>query len=210
MLDILSSFETGVIEQEDVLVESLAMVRENTDLIYDRLPTELDNYENYENTFNLNREQKEVIYKALNKNLNYSILLDNTINQGCYGLLLKLLEAGVQPLQLLGHSFSQETLAVYLEAIEAGFDLDIFLDLPCEKDMLKYYVENIINSINVECEELLAEGFSQEQLSYIRKAKSRKEDFSYVGKSDSLIQLWLKDYIEVQSFSKATNAMNYY
>lgn len=195
MLDILSSFETGVIEQEDVLVESLAMVRENTDLIYDRLPTELDNYENYENTFNLNREQKEVIYKALNKNLNYSILLDNTINQGCYGLLLKLLEAGVQPLQLLGHSFSQETLAVYLEAIEAGFDLDIFLDLPCEKDMLKYYVENIINSINVECEELLAEGFSQEQLSYIRKAKSRKEDFSYVGKSDSLIQLWLKDYM---------------
>ena len=49
MLDILSSFETGVIEQEDILVESLAMVRENTDLIYDRLPTELDNYENYEN-----------------------------------------------------------------------------------------------------------------------------------------------------------------
>ena len=188
MLDILSSFETGVIEQEDVLIESLAMVRENTDLIYDRLPKEL-------NTFNLNREQKEVIYKALNKNLNYSILLDDTIDQACYDSLLKLLESGIQPLQLLGYSFSPDILAVYLEAVEAGFDLDIFLDLPCEKDMLKYYVENIINSINVECEELLADGFSQEQLSYIRRAKSRKEDFSYINKSDSLIQLWIKDYM---------------
>ena len=224
MLDILSSFETGVISKEDVLVETLAMVRENTDLLYDRLPKELDNIETSlialtkdeekdsnnlsmnpindtdskkapSYPFNLSREQKEVVYKALNKNLNYSILLDGTINQDCYELLLKLLEKSAQPLQLLGRSFSQDQLTVYLEAIESGLDLDIFLDLPCEDDMLKYYVENIINSINVECEELLAEGFSQEQISYIRRAKSRKENFSYITKDSSLIQLWIKEYM---------------
>ena len=60
---------------------------------------------------------------------------------------------------------------------------------------MPYYAENISKSINVECEELIAEGYSQEQISYIRRAKSRKEDYTYINKEDTLIQLWLKEYM---------------
>lgn len=204
MLTILSSFETGRIVEENVLVDSLAMVREDTDLLYDTLPKELDKQSNTtttdgtttdNNTFVLSGKQKEVVFKALNENLNYTALLDNTIDQSCYDLLLQLLEEGMQPLQLIGKNFSPTTLKTYLSVLKSGFDLDLFIDLPCDEDALPYYAENISKSINVECEELIAEGYSQEQISYIRRAKSRKEDYTYINKEDTLIQLWLKEYM---------------
>ena len=204
MLTILSSFETGRIIEENVLVDSLAMVREDTDLLYDTLPKELDKQSNTtttdgtttdNNTFVLSGKQKEVVFKALNENLNYTALLDNTIDQSCYDLLLQLLEEGMQPLQLIGKNFSPATLKTYLSILKSGFDLDLFIDLPCDEDALPYYAENISKSINVECEELIAEGYSQEQISYIRRAKSRKEDYTYINKEDTLIQLWLKEYM---------------
>lgn len=204
MLTILSSFETGRIVEENVLVDSLAMVREDTDLLYDTLPKELDKQSNTttttdtttdSNTFVLSGKQKEVVFKALNENLNYTALLDNTIDQSCYDLLLQLLEEGMQPLQLIGKNFSPATLKTYLSVLKSGFDLDLFIDLPCDEDALPYYAENISKSINVECEELIAEGYSQEQISYIRRAKSRKEDYTYINKEDTLIQLWLKEYM---------------
>ena len=204
MLTILSSFETGRIVEENVLVDSLAMVREDTDLLYDTLPKELDKQSNTtttdgttadSNTFVLSGKQKEVVFKALNENLNYTALLDNTIDQSCYDLLLQLLEEGMQPLQLIGKNFSPATLKTYLSILKSGFDLDLFIDLPCDEDALPYYAENISKSINVECEELIAEGYSQEQISYIRRAKSRKEDYTYINKEDTLIQLWLKEYM---------------
>lgn len=204
MLTILSSFETGRIIEENVLVDSLAMVREDTDLLYDTLPKELDKQSNTtttdgtttdNNTFVLSGKQKEVVFKALNENLNYTALLDNTIDQSCYDLLLQLLEEGMQPLQLIGKNFSPATLKTYMSILKSGFDLDLFIDLPCDEDALPYYAENISKSINVECEELIAEGYSQEQISYIRRAKSRKEDYTYINKEDTLIQLWLKEYM---------------
>ena len=204
MLTILSSFETGRIVEENVLVDSLAMVREDTDLLYDTLPKELDKQSNTttttdttadSNTFVLSGKQKEVVFKALNENLNYTALLDNMIDQSCYDLLLQLLEEGMQPLQLIGKNFSPATLKTYLSILKSGFDLDLFIDLPCDEDALPYYAENISKSINVECEELIAEGYSQEQISYIRRAKSRKEDYTYINKEDTLIQLWLKEYM---------------
>lgn len=199
MLTILSSFETGRIVEENILVDNLAMVREDTDLLYDTLPKELDSQDNgtttYDGTFFLSGKQKEVVFKALNGNLNYTALLDNTIDQSCYDLLLQLLEEGMQPLQLIGKDFSPATLKTYLSVLKSGFDLDLFIDLPCDEDALPYYAENISKSINVECEELIAEGYSQEQISYIRRAKSRKEDYTYISKEDTLIQLWLKEYM---------------
>lgn len=204
MLTILSSFETGRIIEENVLVDSLAMVREDTDLLYDTLPKELDKQSNTtttdgtttdNNTFVLSGKQKEVVFKALNENLNYTALLDNTIDQSCYDLLLQLLEEGMQPLQLIGKNFSPATLKTYMSILKSGFDLDLFIDLPCDENALPYYAENISKSINVECEELIAEGYSQEQISYIRRAKSRKEDYTYINKEDTLIQLWLKEYM---------------
>ena len=189
MLTILSSFETGRIVEENILVDNLAMVREDTDLLYDTLPKELDNQDDGTTTddvaFFLSGKQKEVVFKALNENLNYTALLDNTIDQSCYDLLLQLLEEGMQPLQLIGKDFSPATLKTYLSVLKSGFDLDVFINLPCDEDALPYYAENISKSINVECEELIAEGYSQEQISYIRRAKSRKEDYTYISKEDT-------------------------
>lgn len=187
ILKALQTFTVGLATIKQVLVEALSLVKPDSFSAFDKLPDSLEE-------FDLTELQKEYIFKALNEDLNYTIFLDRRISSRCYEPLLDLLRLGLSPLRFLGKNFSPELLEKYKTILEAGFDLDIFLDLSCSETDFSYYAENIMKGINEECEELLSKGFSQYHLQYIRKAKSRKEDFSYIKNDDNRVQLFLKDY----------------
>lgn len=187
ILNILQVFTkcSAVIKQ--VFLEVMSLCRGKVITNFDKLPEEVEQ-------FTLSDVQKRYAYQALNNGLNYTALLNPNLTDKSCNALIGLLTAGVQPLRFIGNPFSPATLSKFNEIAQSGFELDIFLNLPCDDSTLDYYVDNIIEGINEECESLLAQGYTQEQLKYIKRAKSRGEDFSYIEKSDNTIQLYLKDY----------------
>lgn len=187
MLDVLDSFVTGVISLKKVFVDSVMYVKEMDNYKISKLPKELEKLP-------LSQIQKEVLLDAVNADVNYTLLLDNTLPADVYEPLNELLKTGVNPLSLLGKQLNKQLLEKYLEVIKNGLDLPVFIELGDNIDMIDYYLKNMKESLKETTEDLLVQGYSQEQIAYLVRAKSRRENISDYDKNSSLVNYYLHEY----------------
>lgn len=197
----LGNLIAGKLDFVDV-VEDVKVYKKKRPLNVDKvLLHDLDHWEC--NGIALGDFQKEAILEVLLEGLNPTILINNTLSKESYGLLVKLLKAGADPLVLVDRSstlLEVPSLQRFLSLVESGYDLRVFLNLQVEGNLVDYYYENVKKSIEERLESFLQEGYSQEHLRFLRKAfsqagEARSVEATNIEKTDTSVQLLLKSFL---------------